>query len=137
MPETVPIAPADVAAAFPYDGPHTPERVAAAAETVGDVLRYLANATRSRGAVPTGPDLGAVLSHLSVVGPRLAQVLQQLDIAADRIADDPTLYDDSGRVAGVTAVSAAVACEQAAHQTTVVADLISEAHQHAARLGHR
>lgn len=131
-------APADaVATAFPYDGPHTPERVAAAAETIGDLLRYLANATRSRGAVPTAPDLGAVLSHLSVVGPRLAQVLRQLDTAADLLADDPTLYDDQGRDAGHTAFDAATACEEAARMASILADSIDAAHQAAARLGHR
>jgi len=131
-------APADlVAAAFPYDGPHTPERVAAAAETVGDLLRYLANATRSRGAIPSSPDLGAVLSHLSVVGPRLAQVLQQLDDAAERIAGSPTLYDDRGEDARHTAVSAASACGEAARTAYLLAESIDDAHQLAARLGHR
>lgn len=125
-----------VVAAFPYDGPHTPQRVTAAAETVAVVLRYLANATCSRGAVATGPGLGAVLSHLSAAPYSLAQVLRQLDAAAERIADDPTLYDDHGADAQQTAVGVAVACGEAARVASVLDGSLNDAHQLASRLGH-
>lgn len=118
-------------------GPHIPDQVIAAAKSVADLLAYLAAVTRYLAAVPTGPDLGAVLSHLTDVGPRLSQVLQQLDDSATRIADDPTLYHDQGGDARRTAHRVAMHCQQAASVALVLGRGIDEAHQHAARLGHR
>lgn len=129
--------PDPIVAAPPYDGPHIPDQVVAAAKSVADLLRYLVVATRSADAVPTGPDLSAVLSHLADIGPRLGQVLRQLDAAAVRIADDPTLYDDQGGGGAVTAICAAVHCEEAAQLARALGQSVDEAHACAARLGHR
>lgn len=82
---------------FPYDGPHTPEKIVEAARGVSALVRYLNNATgpgNDRASLPYAPWAyrltGAV--HGSVDG--LDQLLYQLATALDRLSADPTLYDD-------------------------------------------
>lgn len=121
---------------WPYDGPHTPERVTAAAAAIAGLARYLANATQRRDALDA-PDLSAVIGHLAAAAPSLAQVLRQFDRIAAVLADDPALYDDDGSDARATAFELGDACRDAALAAGHLGEDLDAVHQLAARLGHR
>jgi hypothetical protein len=79
---------------WPYDGPHTPDGVAAAAHAVERLTRYLANATQphlARNSVAQAPTVGRIVSELAAA---TAQVLDQIEHRIMVLADDPCLYDD-------------------------------------------
>jgi len=70
---------------FPYDGPHSDDHTTAAAEVIADLVRYLANATRSPGAVTETATVYDTLGSLTTAASRLEQVIGQLATAAARI----------------------------------------------------
>lgn len=79
---------------WPYDGPHTPESVAAALTAMGCLLRYTNNATWKPKTVPYAPHVYRALGHINSVVYGLDQLLEQLSAALGRHSDDPSLYDD-------------------------------------------
>lgn len=82
--------------AFPYDGPHSPTSVVAAAEAVAQLVRYLANATRT--VHLPAPDLSATLRDLGVAVSRYDQVIRQLGDGLRFLDEHPEhgeLYSDT------------------------------------------
>lgn len=121
---------------WPYDGPHTPETVTAAAQALSGLVRYLNNATRRRDTLPDAATVHGVVSELGIVVSRLPQLLAQLEGAADRMAADPSLYDDR-RDRPATRTARELAGELAAAQVSVgpLAVRLAEAANRSARLG--
>lgn len=85
---------------FPYDGPHSPEKVSQALDLVGLLLRYVNNATQYQHALPDAQDATLTLSKLTSALSHLPQLLEQTDRALSRHAEDGTLYDDQGEMSG-------------------------------------
>lgn len=77
-----------------YDGPYNEYRTSAAATMIGQLVRYLNNATGKRSALPYASTAHNVLSGLSSAAFGLGQLTLQLRDFADRLIDDPSLYDD-------------------------------------------
>lgn len=118
---------------WPYDGPHTNDRVAAAAEGIERLTRYMANATYQP--VTSGPALYRTLSSLNDALYHLDQALRQVaDSTSTVLADDPTLFDDRhDRPAEDTAVDVADAISEARQG---IAGRLQRAAQMASHLGH-
>lgn len=82
---------------FPYDGPHSAEKLEEAADCLANLVRYLNNATRPgyqtlKHVATIYPILGAMNSTIH----GFDQLLEQLNTACQRFVDDPTVYDDRG-----------------------------------------
>jgi hypothetical protein len=82
---------------FPYDGPHSPERVVNAAHGVAALVRYLNNATGYPDTLGWAATVHEVLGGIAAEVHGLDQLFRQLAAAMERQADDPTLYDDRRR----------------------------------------
>lgn len=125
---------------FPFDGPHTPDSVAAAASCVDDLTRYLANATWPyKQVTKRAPRLRPVVAQLSNGLGHLPQVFQQIAAALDNIADDPSLFDDRRSAAFPGADTARAAADElrlAAQQTELLRSRLSAAGSHLWHLGH-
>ena len=120
---------------WPYDGPHTPETVAAAARAVSGLVRYLNNATR-QSAVPDAPSVHRVLAEVETAVFRLPQLLSQLQSAAERLVFNPTLYDDrEDRVAANTAAELAENLRFACTDARVLGIQLNTAAQCSVHLG--
>lgn len=120
---------------FPYDGPHSDERITDAAETIGDLARYLANATRHPGAISDPSTVARVVSELAAAAPRLNQALGQVADWVNQAAAGPDLRDDrSGREASDTAPMLVESITDARRALDLLARSLDEAHQDAAHL---
>ncbi|HEV2779107.1 MAG TPA: hypothetical protein VGX25_06850 [Actinophytocola sp.] len=94
---------------WPYDGPHSSDTVTDAATAVGQLVRYMNNATWNPRLL-NGPSLYRVLSSLNSAAYGLDQLLEQLAEAARTLAGDSTMYDDRrDRPASATALELAEA----------------------------
>jgi len=140
--EGEPIAEAIVETYWPYDGPHTDERVGEALRAAAALVRYANNATqgyRYGSRPPWGPLLGSLAGSLSSVVHGLDQTLDQLSDGARRLAEDPTLYDDrrpseQGRP---TALDLAAALRGLQQDLRRLRSGVDRANSLASRLGHR
>lgn len=125
---------------FPYDGPHTPTRVGDAASCVDDLTRYLANATYPNKPVTEwAPAIRRVAGQLSNGVGHLPQVLGQLARALDKLADDPSMFDDrysNAFPASDTARSASDELRLAAQQAELLYARLAAAGGHLYHLGH-
>lgn len=125
---------------WPYDGPHSPDTVAAATEALPALVRYLANATgpgNSATTLPYAPQTYRLLGELTDTVDRLDQLLDQLGQATDRHTNDPTLYDDRrDRSARSTTGGVRHHLEQAREAAAHLRGQLSAARSHAAHLGH-
>lgn len=126
---------ATIEALFPYDGPHTPDRVRAAAEAVSALVRYLNNATRRGDSIRQPSDLAQIVGYLSGATAGLPQTLSQLAQHARRIARWADVYDDRGSDPGVVATDCGMHLQVAATNTAAAAQLLAAAHDAASRLG--
>lgn len=98
---------------WPYDGPYSNETTSAAATMVERLVRYLNNATGKRDGLPYAATTYRVLSGVDSAVYGLAQLTRQLRDHAERIAEDPTLYDDRrDRPARQTALELAAALDE-------------------------
>lgn len=133
---TAPIPRDIVAEHFPYDGPYSDERTADAAEALGELVRYLANATQKDSAVTVPSTIARVLGELHTATFRMDQVLAQL---GDLItAAGPDLRDDRpDRDPAETAADAFGAITEARVRHLPFADALDEAHQSASHLSRR
>lgn len=124
---------------WPYDGARDPYFTSSAATAVAHLVRYLNNSTQYAAAVPDGPTLGRVVSQLSGVVYGLDQLLAQLATAAERIADDPTLYDHNAprEQGGVTARELASDLIATRYRLRDLREPIDHANQLGGTLGHR
>jgi hypothetical protein len=123
----------DIEALFPYDGPHTPDRVRAAARAVEDLVYYLGNATRRGAALPQPDDLAHVVASLHMAVSYLPQVLGQLVSHADRMGTWAGLYDDRGGDPGTVVRDLKLHLRTAAE--AMPGELLGAAHEAASRLG--
>ena len=100
---------------WPYDGPYSDERTTAAVLMIGQLGRYLNNATQKRDGLPYAAVVGRVLADLAGAVAGYEQLLGQLARYLDREAErDPSLYDDRrDRPGARTAREAAVALIEA------------------------
>lgn len=121
---------------WPYDGPHSRDTVESAAQAIAGLVRYLNNATWNPQRLPA-PGLYRVLSNLNSMMYGLDQLLNQLTTATDRVADDPTLYDDRrDRPARNTAVEVGSHLKAAAGALDGPRSAVERAVQLASHLGH-
>lgn len=123
---------------WPYDGPH--RNADAASLLVARLVRYMNNATQpGYSGVPNAPTLGRIVGNLSATAYALDQLTDQLAIAADRLADDPTLYDDQRprEQGGVTALDLAASLREARIAVRLLVVKIDRANALGSRLGHR
>lgn len=81
---------------FPYDGPHSRDRVIDAALGMSGLVRYMNNATQ-----PSKPytldwvaTVDRVLGGVGAATYGLDQLFEQLGSALERQASSPTVYDD-------------------------------------------
>jgi hypothetical protein len=82
---------------FPYDGPHSPERVIDAAGGVAALIRYLNNATGYPSTLRWASTIHYVLGGIEAATHGLDQLFRQLVSALEHQAADPSLYDDRRR----------------------------------------
>ena len=124
---------------FPYDGPHSAETVATAAQAVNRLVRYLNNATGPWNAPHTlewGATIYRVVGALSGSVDGMEQLFDQLRIAAEAQATDPTAYDDRrDRPAATTAHELAATINDARGRLGEVAAELDRAHSLAGHLG--
>jgi hypothetical protein len=66
-----------IGAAWPTDGPHTAERTVTAARAAGELVRYLAYATRPAAGLPEPADAYELIGAVRVLLDRLPQALIQ------------------------------------------------------------
>ncbi|MGH3484667.1 MAG: hypothetical protein ACRDPQ_15715 [Nocardioidaceae bacterium] len=130
----------DVRRALPYDGPHSADTVLEAASRLDALVRYLNNATGAWNGKQTLRQASVVHNVLggvegAVFG--LDQLLTQLAVALDRLAADPSLYDDrSDRPAAETAHDAADRVRDARDRAAAIAAGIGHARGLTMHLGH-
>lgn len=88
-----------VNAAWPLDGPYTPESLISAARALAELYRYLAHATigDAARALPNIPDAYPAFGVLMAAARSNQQVLQQVATRIDHLAEiDPTIRHDNG-----------------------------------------
>jgi hypothetical protein len=118
---------AELAAIWPYDGPHSAETVTSAARGVSELVRYLDNATSVPGTYTYMSKAANVASSLSEAVHRLDQLLDQMSRAIADHVDSGDLYDDHrphDPFAG--AARANLACQQTMRARTAVLALAEE-----------
>jgi hypothetical protein len=117
------------------DGPHDPDRVAAAALAVDELTHYLARATQGS---MSGPRLYRLVGELRSAVARLDQVFMQMSGHAAALADDPTMYDDRGRGhdPAATAREAQGGLDAALIPLGEVNAALGQAHRASGHLGH-
>lgn len=123
---------------FPYDGPHSRDRVADAAHGLSGLVRYMNNATQP--SKPYTLDWAAtvdrVLGGVGAAAYGLDQLFDQLSGGLERQASNPTLYDDRrDRPGADTANHAASALGKARAAAAALADAIEEARSFTHHLG--
>lgn len=128
-------------AIWPYDGPHSDDTVVSAAAALGELVRYLNNATGGSNAVRTlefAPTTRRVTSRVATAVAGLDQLTDQLVAVMIRHAGDDTLVDDrGGHVNPVEATTAArVALIDARRHLAAAAQSLRRAAEVADPLGH-
>lgn len=128
---------AQVQSLFHVDGPRSPELTRDAAAAAAECLRYLCHATGNprSGAIEFPVHVARTLSSLNALTHLMQQLLGQLDGQLGQFTDNPGLYDDHGADAKATVASCQRAMHRAAMGLKPVAALVSEAFEHANRLG--
>lgn len=108
---------------LPYDGPHGPDTVLAAAAALQPLVRYMNNATRSATTVPYAATVDKLVAYLESMAGGLDQLLRQLVEHLEHQAEDPALYDDRhDRPGRQTALEAA---ESLTQTRSVVSGLVT------------
>lgn len=123
---------------WPYDGPH--DNADAASVLVARLVRYMNNATQpGYPGVPNAPTLGRIVGNVTATAYALDQLLDQLAQAAERFANDPTLYDDQAprEQGGDTARELDIELRVARHNARTLATALDRANALGSRLGHR
>lgn len=122
-----------------YDGPHTPWKIRSALYAATQLIRYANNATQYPDRIANGPLLGVGAGSVNALTYGLDQLLDQLARAAERVAEDPTLYDDRAprEQGGDTARGLAAELDQVRRGLLAVRPALDRAAQLGSRLGHR
>lgn len=119
---------------WPYDGPHSDQKVKDAASMVSGLVRYMNNATHRpmRYAASANGVLGALTG--AVYG--LDQLTGQLARTLEHHAQDLSLYDDRrDRTGHQTALAAALQLGNARHAIAQLADALAAVREHTNHLG--
>lgn len=80
-----------------FDGPHDDHATAQAVRAIGQLARYLANATgpgHQQSALPYAATGNRVVNGMASAAGSMVQILQQLMLFFEAQSVDPTLYDD-------------------------------------------
>lgn len=132
---------AELADLWPYDGPHSPHTVTAAAQAIWVLVRYINNATSLPGRYSYMSQVARVANSLADAVFGLNQLLDQMrrdidrHIATGRLYDDHCLDDpDAGTLKADLAVNQLV---QAQRGASVLAEQLSELGNTANTIGHR
>lgn len=132
---------ADLAAIWPYDGPHSTKTVTDAARAISALVRYINNATTTRGRYRYMSNVASVAGSLAEAVYGVDQLLDQMSVAIDRHIAAGDLYDDrcpdnpdAGTVKADLAVNRIVQARAAA---SVLATQLSELASTANTIGHR
>jgi hypothetical protein len=126
---------------FPYDGPHDRDKVVDAAYGLSGLTRYLNNATGPWNSTTTldwGATLHSTISALHATTTGFDQLLHQLSEAGQRLASDPTLYDDRRsdlHPAARTAREVALLLDEAHNALGVVTSKLGDVHSLSSHLG--
>lgn len=126
---------------FPFDGPHTPEKVRDAASGLSQLVRYLNNATgpgNGTNSLPYAPHAYRLLGSVHSTVDGLDQLLDQVAGALNRHAGDSTLYDDRGGDSdgGTTAQDAVEVLDEARRTLALSRTHLDEAWGLSSHLGH-
>ena len=127
---------------WPYDGPHTAEGVTDAARALTELVRYLNNATgpgNGRETLRYAPHIYRTLGALYGALAGMEQLLTQISTELERIAVDPTTYDDRHTVnysAESTAYGAAHSLGEAREALGPVGHHLGRAWGDTSHLGH-
>jgi len=120
-----------VGAHWPMDGPHTPERIEAAAVALAELVRYLNRATMpDKGVLIEAAHGAGVLGALATAAHREGQLFRHLAAWARTVAGDPTVRhdlcrDDAERSRQTAASSAAEAAAALSDAAVVVGQLVA------------
>lgn len=85
---------AELAAIWPYDGPHSTKKVTDAAHAISALVRYINNATSTGGRYGYMSDVAKVANSLAAAAYGLDQLLDQMSAAIDQHIAAGRLYDD-------------------------------------------
>ncbi len=123
-----------------YDGPHTPESVAAAARALPALVRHLVNATNpanSETTLPYASHVHQMLAALTEAALRLHPLIDHLTDTTARHSADPSLTDDRrDRPGSATAEHVLAALRAAQGEAHRLARHLDAARESAAHLGH-
>lgn len=128
---------------LPVDGPHTAERVTAAAELLGELVRRLNHATqrdRSERTLPYPATVDRMVGSLHRAAALLPQTLEQMAHRLGQLGDMPGLYDDRRDHApgppDYTATYAGVLLrDEVAPRVRAIADELAAVCNHTSHLG--
>lgn len=129
-------------AIWPYDGPHDAAAVVSAAAALGELVRYLNNATGGSNTLRTlefAPTTRKVTSRVTTAVARLDQLIEQMAAAMVRHAADATLVDERGEHVDPADAAGASreALADARQHLAAAAQSLRTAAQVADPLGHR
>lgn len=123
---------------WPYDGPHTDEKVIDALSATVQLIRYANNATHRRMTYVASVYSAVSMVHAMVSS--LEQLFEQLAGMTADMATDPDLYDDrysADMPADQEARIAANLLGDAAEEVDQLAAVVSRANSVLVHLGHR
>lgn len=119
-----------IGAQWPVDGPHSPDRLAAACQALAELVRYANHATASPGsaALRSAPEVYPAVRGLAEVSAGLVQLARQLSGFCAGLAVDPTLRHelDNGTDSGGSAPAAAQAGAEHLLRAAVRTDRVAE-----------
>jgi len=85
---------AELAAIWPYDGPHSTKKVTDAAQAISALVRYINNATSTTRRYRYMSDVAKVANSLAAAAYGLDQLLDQMSYSIDQHIAAGGLYDD-------------------------------------------
>lgn len=129
---------------WPYDGPHSPERLGTALAAVAELVRYSNNASQHSKNLGYAPEGYRALGGMSRATGDMPQLFGQLATWAEQLSQDPTVRHDAWRaepavchqVAQETAVEAVTALRQAGALAQQLHEAVSTAQQQLSHLYH-
>lgn len=142
--EAAPDGEAVVAEHWPYDGPHSPERLATALEAIAELVRYSNNASQHQHNLGFAPQVWRTLDGMSAAAGGLPQLFSQFAAWTEELSRDSTVRHDAWRaepamshqVAEETAAEAATALRQAGVLARQLQEAVSAARQPLSHLYH-
>jgi hypothetical protein len=129
---------------FLVDGPHTPDKTAAAGRAMAGLARYLAYAAERESGTPYPATVYQVIGSLSDTTARLGEVLERTNRRFRVLAAQPGAYSTGGDVPPDGMTLAQLEASRVDDHLSVAHDLfgsalahIARAHSYAGRVGQR